>query len=336
MSSTSKKELLSKLQQVQNVLNEPLTGKSVMVPMTTRAFFKGTLRPTMDAATQQEEQVLVRMGEENLVEMDRYEARDFFNKRSELLREQKTVPISSPPAAKPDSTTPTTQPTGLPFFEIREEYDDQGREVRGEAINVMKELEYLQKKESGEGVGKSTRSMYNESALPVQESQEDIERPKMVSDQEYSRLSSRLDELARMEEEADVKRKSNQISAKKLQSKGWTKGFLTGNKKKSSSSKKKKPQKASAGTAIQLEKKPPSERKVGFQKQDQIREIPRVGTRSAADLKPPAPRKPSIESDVFNGVVRERMPGSGQQTVASKPATRKKLSRFAQERQEMG
>jgi hypothetical protein len=60
-----------------------------------------------------------------------------------------------------------------------------------------------------------------------------------------------------------------------------------------------------------------------------------VGERSVSDVKKPAARK-QIEESVFNGVVKERAtaPSAARQ---EQPAPKKKLSRFAQQRQdEMG
>jgi hypothetical protein len=94
-------------------------------------------------------------------------------------------------------------------------------------------------------------------------------------------------------------------------------------------------------------KAPTTERRVAFHAEDQVKEIPRVGERSISEVRKPAVsrsvsevRKPAasrpnrpIEESVFSGVVRERgaAPSAPRQEEA---APKKKLSRFAQQRQE--
>ena len=304
------------LQNVRNLLEEPLSDKHVMVPITTKAFFSGTLKPPIK---DKQEQVLVKMAHSNLVELDRSQAINYLDRRIESLLTKTTAGVAA------DGESSVEAETALPFFEIREELDQDGREVKAEAINVAKQLEFLRK----EGM-KAAPSIL--SAASIKEEMiidNEPEKLTTIMDQEYEALSLRLDELARLEEEAESAKVENRISSKKLQSKGWSKGFLNAKTKK----KKAQPRRVVA-TETGLSTPANEGRKVEFKSNDEIREIPRIGERSSSELKPSASRN-AIEPQVFSGIIRERTIGSV--TVETSPSTkapRKKLSRFAQERQE--
>lgn len=310
------------LETTKRTLEEPLTEKQVMVPITTKGFFSGTLKPSIKDG---QEQVLVKMGSGNLVELDRSQAIDHLDGRIQSLL---SPSVATAPTNGKAKESLSSEEHSLPFFEIREELDESGKEVKAEAINVAKQLELLQKKE-----GKDTNAS---SIVPTASADDEVideqpEKRKTMTDTEYEELSSRLDMLARLEEEAEATKAENQASAKKLQSKGWSKGFLNAKPKK----KKAKPKKEAHSTPGQ----PSSQgRKVAFQSQDQIREIPRVGERSASELKSSPAMTTSrreIEPQVFSGVIRERPVDLGSKAADSpskNPPARKKLSRFAQER----
>jgi len=316
-------QLRQELENVKSTLQEPLTAKKVMVPMTTRAFFAGTLKPPVK---DEQEQVLVKMGGSNLVELDRLQAINHLDGRIQSLSvadDSTTTANSDISTAAAGESSMEVEPS-LPFFEIREELDESGREVKAEAINVAKQLELLQKKEGRKA---------NASVVPTaseEKIQDEPEQLKPVTDSEYESLSNRLDMLARLEEETEHAKQENKVSAKKLQSKGWSKGFLNAKPKKRKSQPKKVPARTSSTPSNE-------ERKVAFQSQDEIREIPRVGERSASELKTTgaAPRR-QIEPQVFSGVIRERSVESAPANASpsTKAPPRKKLSKFAQERQE--
>jgi hypothetical protein len=160
------------------------------------------------------------------------------------------------------------------------------------------------------------------------------QQQQQVSDQEYQALSSRLDELARLEEEAEMSNKINQTSAKKLQSKGWSKGFLNSTKKKAAvvdvvATRPSRPPvlnetasaspAAAAPVAVETVRDDTKKKVVGFHEETQVKEIPRVGERSIQDhiqktkqqqpIPVVAPSRP-LEESVFTGVVRERRPTS--------------------------
>lgn len=319
----------------QSLQRAPLAGTQIMVPATTKAFFSGTLQPTI---TNGKEQVLVKMVGDNLVELECSEAVTYLDRRMEML-EGTTQPPQVASATETFSQEEASEPT-LPFFEIREELDESGNEVKAEAINVAKQLEYLQSKSKGKTPANTSGTSFvpTASSTPMNYNSEDNddhdqEQLKPMTDQEYDALSNRLDMLARLEEEAESKKIENQASAKKLQSKGWSKGFLNAKpKKKKMTQIKKQPELSSSSTTNEG-------KRVGFQATNDVREIPRVGTRSASELKPPTSQQQSrkeIETQVFSGVVRERSIGSINAPVEDSPSTKpppkKKLSRFAQER----
>lgn len=310
--------LVPVLRQARRTLEEPLTEKLVMVPITTKGFFSGTLKPSIKDG---QEQVLVKMGGDNLVELDRSQAIDHLDGRIRSLA--RTAPTNDTCRAQ-DESLPNTE---LPFFEIREELDESGNEVKAEAVDVAKQLELLQKE------GKNANASFFVPSVSADDEKMDEEPEKMksVTDTEYEEISSRLDLLARLEDEAEATKVENQASAKKLQSKGWSKGFLNAKPKK----KKVKPSKEASSIIGQSSSEG---KKVAFQSQDQIREIPRVGERSASELKPSSATTTSrreIEPQVFSGVIQERPIDLGSKTTNSpsaNPPARKKLSRFAQER----
>ena len=138
--------------------------------------------------------------------------------------------------------------------------------------------------------------------------EEESEQQEPVSDEQYDSLSARLDELAKMEEDAEKNKNQGQSSRQRLQGKAWGKGFLSSNgggaaaqsqKQKTKTGKKKKnggsggwntgflnaePKKkgsASAGAkvATRIADGPERQRKVAFGA-DEVKEIPRIGNTS--------------------------------------------------------
>ena len=375
--SSSKKGLSSEqLNDVRDVLRRPLTGKAILVPFGTKAFFSGTLQPSVDSNGQ--ERVVVSVPDGSQKEMTRQDALDLLQEEIEAQKPSKMQPERVEKRPSP-TTAPQTRDAGyrpssssdtsaaLPYFEIREELDESGTQISGEAINVTQQLECLESngetKISGSEsvpVNDALDQAYNET-IP-----EDTSELKHLSDQEYESLSARLEELARLEEKAAHEKVSNQKSARQLQSKGWSKGFL--NSKPRDKKPKASPSQytTSQSKASQAQPEPSTGRKEAFQEENQIKEIPRVGERSVSEI-----RKP-IESNVFSGVLQERVtrPGPPREyesdriserptrSAASKPIdesvlsgvvqersaktrsqpqeapSKKKLSRFAQERQQ--
>lgn len=305
---------------------ESLSGQQVMVPMTTKAFFAGTLKPTLKDG---QEQVLVKMVDSNLVELDRSQAVNHLDRRIQSLSSTSTT-VANETTSAPAGESSNEEAPALPFFEIREELDESGREVKAEAINVAKQLEFLQKKE-----GKTTNASTIVPSASDEMIQDDPEQLKPVTDAEYDALSKRLDMLARLEEEAEKVKEENQTSAKKLQSKGWSKGFLNAKPKKKRTPAKSTETLPTTTTTTASMSTSTQGKRVGFQAANEVREIPRVGERSASELKPAVASRKEIEPQVFSGVIRERSVGSAAaDSPSSRAPAKKKLSRFVQERQE--
>jgi hypothetical protein len=316
---------ISELEQIKKVLQDPLTDRKVMIPITSKAFVKGSLQPT---TVDSQEQVTVKLSKEKFVETSRTEALDLIDQRIRAIKTT-TATVAPTPTVEPP---PKPAAPNLDYFEIREEYDESGKEVCAEAINVAKQLEFLQRQEQDMlEVSKRTKdSQYQaEESVIVEEN-----TAKTLSDQEYEKLSSRLDELARLEEEVEVKKEINLASAKKLQGSGWAKGFLNkwASKKKVKSDAKEKMEAVEPETLTEKGSK-----RVAIQEQNnQVKEIPRIGERPVASLKipPSSPSRPVIESSVFTGIVHERE-GSVSETLPSDVGDSAPISRFAQQRQEL-
>jgi hypothetical protein len=286
------------------------------------------------------------------------------------------------------------------FFEIREELDEQGREVRAEAVDVSRQLAMLESDASGGVADERTMrrphtssSMEQSGGAPEQTAGDTTtmndatgaakETPsqKVISDAEYERLSARLEELALLEEQAEHNQATNTASRKGLQGGGWSSGFLnnTNKKKKKTSPKSNKPPpnsvpppsgKSQPTTNDQMvstiAESEPRSRAVSFDpRRNDVREIPRIGQRSALELRKPQPPPPpqamsSVQSSTgggggaaaVSGVVRERVkspskkkqkiplrtggiaPAAPESASTSQPDQQqpKRLSRFAQER----
>lgn len=187
-----------------------------------------------------------------------------------------------------------------------------------------------------------------------------------ISDADYEALTSRLEELERLEAADAVNKSSNVKSSKRLQSKSWGKGFL--NAKPKSSSAQKQNTKLDTKQVKQVhtkditEEEATTDRKVSFSKELHVKEISlqaapgelqnkpqraapiiynnsKVQEAKNIDPFPPVATVP-FEENVFRGVVQER---STMKYVLeqSKPKPdeqggKKKLSRFAMQRLERG
>lgn len=352
------------LQSLQQILKDgkPLSGRKVMVPLTRQAFMEGHLQPPPTdgdaiAATESqsisEETVLANLGGGQLAEMSRADAAAFIQRRIDAITSQSSsapkmsaaqsststgkkkqpkksaLKVSSKQSAKPQSQPQTH--TILPFFEIREEYDSSGQEVKAEAVNVANEMKALKDALRSQNTGaggdgedaKQIRELIetidigggddggdvgqqqasgDDGAEDEAMYDEEPEQQEPVSDEQYDSLSARLDELAKMEEEAEKNKNEGQSSRQRLQG-AWGKGFLSSNgsgaaaqsqKQKAKTGKKKKsggasggwntgflnaePKKKASGGAI-IADEPERQRKVAFGT-DEVKEIPRIGNTS--------------------------------------------------------
>ena len=361
------------------ITSQPLTGRQIMVPLNSKAFFVGKLTPNIDEESGKElvwmprsmttkegpatvattkgqsvadnEDLDVDMdvpsssssnnNNERLQEMKRIDACNVFKAKQRELRTRqqkpkstsvakaatkatKKTPLESSIASNPSSTASNV----LPYFEIREELDEKGREVHSEAVNVMKQLEYLESKENEE-IGKErpevvgdgiTYGSEMETGLAAQDdsadktnhnghddstgsdagmSRDGSTEPTVPSDSDYEKISRRLDELALMEEQDSTNKKQNRKSAKTLQGSGWGRGFLNKTKPKKSTKITTKPTTATRNET----KRDDRSRKVAFSvERNEVKEIPRIGTHHV----PPTRRtktaaSTTVESDSFGG-----------------------------------
>ena len=447
---------VSQLQELQGVLRNPVSGRQVMIPLTSKAFIIGSLQPDKDVNG--DETLHIRNAnssgdrKEEFREITRKILLDSLEGERKLKKEaakRKKPPASKaieekapsttalPAAKKPPPNNP--KPAGkkqtthhhhharnsgpaLPFFEIKEEIDDNGRVLRSEKKDVTKQLELVAKElQADEEFKAENPEEYGDNLdIPKDYSDEEVLNTiddesnsfQAVTDQDFSLLSTRLDDLAKLEEEAEQKTEENLSSAMRIQGKAWNKGFLVGKSAKQRAiSKQQKLQEANLKVTSKVPpemtqpapqplasmaaapttqppttKQPPAKkatdqagwsegflnsasslqpakavlpnsepvdersRTVKFQANDEVKEIPRVGTQSVASLKKaPTPISPGLEtvekpapaptpaparsfdSSVFNGIVKERPSGS-KSTYAQDAKPKKKLSKFAQDR----
>mmetsp|Transcript_14351 Transcript_14351/g.27327 ORF Transcript_14351/g.27327 Transcript_14351/m.27327 type:complete len:553 (+) Transcript_14351:77-1735(+) len=153
---------------------QPLAGRRVMIPITSKAFFEGTLQPptknvlnisrnnAADVAMQ--EQIIMNVGGGKFEEMTRAKARDFLEKQqrlSETKEKKKKKAVKSSLKSKKatskvttrndDAPTPSTadereqerQPSLLPLIEIRETHDPNGRILNSEVVNMSNTMQRL-------------------------------------------------------------------------------------------------------------------------------------------------------------------------------------------------
>lgn len=197
-------------------IHDPLTGRNVMIPFTSKAFFTGLLKPIID---KNEEQLVVKLSQKDFVEMTRTEVDNILEKRIQSFRaEQKNDATRQ---AKVNEKQPDIP---LAYFDIREEYDSNGIEIFANAINIAKEIEYLQRKEE-ENLVSTHRVSFQHDQSNVEPSiiEENQEPRKDINDEEYKHLSNRLSELAKSEEAAKELTRAGSLE---LEGSGWGKGFL--------------------------------------------------------------------------------------------------------------
>ena len=283
----------------------------------------------------------------------------------------------------------------FPLMEIREECDVGGNIVNSEVINMSNTMKRIDDRlknggdiaeasggdGDGEKLGKLLADTLKESEADIttgidkinleeEQADNDVELTKLalVSDEDYETIRQRLEELERLEEEDAKSKMTNKASSKRLQSGGWSKGFLNTSKKGTKKAQKSKqvqvhddvktiPSAQSAITSEDTQLK--SNSKVSFSGKNEVKEIPRIGLNkvpqrpvpmdntaanpdaenaaldSSSGLDPFTPRSTvPFEDSVFRGVVKER--NSPMAKANDQPAQgtgeRKKLSRFAQQR----
>ncbi len=419
---------------------EPLSGRRVMVPVTSKAFFEGVLNPPVKSngwsgsigRTFDEEVVRVHTGEGKYVDMTRSEASEYFEEELSTLDKTKKSPVpsikqksalkkvnKSTERAKPHDHSGITETTNeepteptWPLMEIREECDSNGNFLRSEVVNMSDEMKRLDETfkhasitdEIGDGkklgnllaqslkAGDGSIMKYDDFSIAQNEKlcsenaklgtleSKSKQQSQAERDEEYLVIRRRLEELEKMEVEDEKAKSENIKSSTRLQSRGWSRGFLN------NSSKKKTIKKSSpiaghqhANKKIMNEQKMAehstasdqnaafvqAKSKVSFSATNEVKEIPRIGVSkvpkktsslvldpSKLDVPdqikafPPMPSVP-FEEKVFRGVVKERnslapcagnekisVDNAGVASVIGEVPGKKKLSRFAQQRQQ--
>jgi hypothetical protein len=269
---------------------------------------------------------------------------------------------SADPGSSSTETMSSAGPSSMPFIDIREEVDEDGKPIRTEAIDLTDHLQHLIEKTQSTPPAAGSAGPTTD---PLQDghAETDIDSsPRPMDGNEFEKLAARLDELALLEEEAaagdddDVPSKkapritlkdrlateqgSSSSSAvtqtKKATKSGWSKGFL--NNKPKSKQQPTKPKTTISTTSTNTTKPTTSAttKSVSFgNTPDQVHEIPprEEGYRRPVPAADPSLRQSRpIEPELFTGVVQERPRRPKPSTNA--PAKEKKLSKFAQERQQ--
>jgi hypothetical protein len=389
------------LQKLRDSLKDPMSGRSVHIPLGKRAYFRGQLSPdrcadddatntshSLDSQQVCSERVSLRMDDGTLNSMSRLEALDFIEKElhrrispstttstNHSVQQTKSAEMVSSPPTTQTSPAPAAEESSseTPYFEIREELDDAGALVRSEAINVTRHLEYWQQQaRSSHDETATMDTSHNVAAkdasipaVPLDETPPSVEHlielpqtegaPQPLSDSDYEALMARLDQLALLEEQADLQKEVNIKSSVALQSKGWSKGFFN---KKSATKKsavinnnsmvkesamvkeRRALERDTASVETARDQRPKS---VAFTETNQVQEIPRVGERSVHSIaKKPQPitsPKP-LDPSLFPGLVVEQakrrpIDTNIAATGASVDSVDRPKSRFAQQRQEI-
>jgi hypothetical protein len=209
-------------------LRKPLSNRKVLLPFGNQAFFAAHLCPSLNEAN--EELVQVKLSDGCLRQMTRTEARDLLqeeyneahttSKKKEQKPELSARKQESPPTSSTPSSTASAAPTShiLPFYDIREEIDESGKPLKGEATDISAKLNDLQTVVGTDGI--------ESKELEAPTIQEETDALKKLNDDEYDSLAARLEELARLEENAEQQMASSQQSRTSITSKSWSKGFL--------------------------------------------------------------------------------------------------------------
>jgi hypothetical protein len=305
-----------------------------------------------------------------------------------------TIKSSIKSTIKTKPQPPASTPTALPFVEIQEEYTDDGKQVYGKAVDISSKLQSLWKQEESDrrkeeqkyqsdnddengeyGVNNQTQLTTEHVLCPETErtrndsiseiSNSKAEKPEvLISDQEYDRISKRLEELAFLEEQ-ELQQQQVRVSQPKRKHSNkkptigafqFQKGFLNAKSKKVSA----KTIKETTTTKIDMPQQPPSEPAVTEKSKitidtskNTIQEIPKEGNQQPVPPKQSSSSsatsgKTMLAQNIFSGNIQER---PQQQIVPTRanivgvtttnndsnnnknPAPKKKrVSRFAQER----
>eukprot|EP00980_Cylindrotheca_fusiformis_P027600 scaffold21455_cov116-Cylindrotheca_fusiformis.AAC.17 len=217
-----------------------LHGRKVLVPYTKKAFVLGELRPQKDA--NQQEQVQIATGKNERQTVSLHDAKEWLlQKTNPPKKTEQHVPKKSSGTPAEAAKQPTPAPL-VNMVDIQEEYNPDGTRVTGNVVNVSSEFQSLIESMGGTPMNLNA----DDYSYPEEEKGESFEdndiAKKPLSDKEYTLLSQRLDELARLEELENERQQNNGSklqnrvkTTKKTTNKGdggWNKGFLNAPKKK--------------------------------------------------------------------------------------------------------
>jgi hypothetical protein len=312
---------------------QPLTGRTVLLPVTGQAFTIGQLKPAVVMANDNNNNNKEEVEQVQLLASTTANFTTVSTKQAQLWLQPKaaTIATTKPKSALKHKSTPPPPPATnsrqpppqAAFMEIVEEYDASGKQIRSGAVNVSQQLDAIWNNAQEPAMVDQDQGWNDNDNDEVGDDQGELPnlnatlKPKPVSDDDYQRLANRLDELARLEETgaavpsplSKLKPKPTTTTNTKKQTasssssgSGWGKGFLNNNnnvKSKTTS----KPKAISFGA-------------------NHIQEIPRIGTTPASTITqqrqghtPTQKPTPTMEnkkqtrpfdSSVFNGVVQER------------------------------
>jgi hypothetical protein len=320
------------------VFSKPrLTGRSVVIPLGKHAFRLGHLKPLLDDDDQREQVEIASSslggGGDNSNSNPKTKTRiqvsttiakewlDSHSSSSSTTSAATKSTSSSSTSSTPASPPPPANRGSGGFVNIQEEYNPQGKRVEGTVYDVSSQLDRIWKHAEETGLPQDEEDVV---VIPEEDPQPNI------SDQEYESLSKRLDELARLEEQAGDepptfprrrKKKTPTTTMTKGSSfGGWSKGFLNNNNNNSGGGSKKNKKKAtptpsqpsSSASSSSSSGEPKRQRGVVIDTtKNSVQEIPRIGTQKI----PPKPQRAagpsSLEAtSMFSGVVQERSSSS--------------------------
>ncbi|KAG7356574.1 hypothetical protein IV203_001260 [Nitzschia inconspicua] len=294
--------------------------------------------------------------------------------KAKIVTKRQVPSTTKTPSSGARPTSTSDDMISFPMVEIQEEYTEDGQQLYGKAIDITSRLEALWKHEDGSsrhrqneeekydhetGVEYSMTSTNSDNGenphtkmqqnVPNMTDQDSKVAP-TISDEEYDRLSQRLEELAFFEEQ------EQQIKAAKKKSAGLTfqKGFLNAVKPKSkriATTNKTSTGRADESTKTSISPNPDlsgvnrkSKVTIG-ENQNKVKEIPQEGRQQPVPPRQGVQQTSSrmIDPSLFSGLIQERTDATtagnrDTPAVASSSGNnttkKKRVSRFAQERQQ--
>jgi hypothetical protein len=215
-------------------LDQPLTGRTVLLPVTGQAFTIGQLKPAVllvNHNSKEEEEVeqvqILASPTSSLATVSTKQAQAWLQPKPKAAEataatKPKSVLKHKNKFTPPPTSTSTnmksqasTSPSRLAFMDIQEEYDASGKQVRSGAVNISQQLNAVwnnaqepamvddeQGWNDNDDIGgddEQEKTMVQPSANTTSTTPKQQPTP-VLSDDDYKRLADRLDELALLEE----------------------------------------------------------------------------------------------------------------------------------------